>query len=394
MINIAQRVSMLIIAILAMSILAACGISKGDLEDLQATSVVNTNNAMATSEAKTASMLKTAEANDDEEKAELMAQLTPTIDAEAQGECTVGENKPVDGTYKFCEDVDGEFTPTTPTPESTETPTPTPTATIATTQTPAATPTVQTEARVGPTATIVQTQVATAPTAPQEGSDTSGNPAWLGSQCVVAPNTDTVNGEVMKSMYTTGAVDYLHYPEMEPADPNRSGELFPDENLYGEEPRAGYEESWENNDYFEDCFGDTDVPQYNWRVVTTGYFWIPADEQTPEDIVCMATETKGCALIYINHYGPTMKVNGVYADNGFTVAGPTWDLSTPDKVTATAGDLVDHYVYRMIYADGSDERNDGTNCGVVEGCYSVEWHVVVYGNNVLLKHWAGTYVQQ
>lgn len=222
----------------------------------------------------------------------------------------------------------------------------------------------------------------------QSGNSSSEKPGWLGSQCKLAPSISAVS-EKIKTSFT--APDSLAYPDMIAADPNRSGPLFPDTNAYGHEPRAGYDVSFQNGDYFQDCTGDTDVPQYYWRVETTGYFWIPKSQNTPEDIVCMASEKKGCALIYINHFGPTMKINGVYDDNGFTVAGPTWDLSTPDKVTSTAQDLVDHYVYRMIYGDAASGRNDGTNCGVIDGCNSVEWHVVVYGNGELQKHWTGLY---
>lgn len=221
----------------------------------------------------------------------------------------------------------------------------------------------------------------------------SNLPEWLGSECKLAPSIPGVK-ERVQTTYT--AADSLAYPQMLPADPNRSGEKFPDSNpvAYGHYPRVGYDVSFQNGDYFEDCFGDTDVPQYYWRVETTGYFWIPESKKTPDGgISCMADEHKGCALIIINHFGPTMKINGVYDDNGFTVAGPVWDMSSPDKVTAAAQDLVDHYVYRMIYADGKQNRNDGTNCGVIEGCNSVEWHVVVYGNGILQKHWSGLFTQ-
>lgn len=211
-------------------------------------------------------------------------------------------------------------------------------------------------------------------------------PEWLGSQCKLAPAIPVVR-ESVKVSFT--AADSLAYPDMVAADPNRSGKLFPDTNIYGHAPRVGYDVSFQNGDYFEDCFGDTDVPQFYWRVETTGYFWIPKSGNTPEDIVCMASEKKGCALIYVNHFGPTMKINGVYDDNGFTVAGRVWDMSTPDKVTAAAQDLVDHYVYRMIFGDNVATWNEGTNCGSIEGCNSVEWHVVLYGNGKLQKHWAG-----
>jgi hypothetical protein len=237
-----------------------------------------------------------------------------------------------------------------------------------------------------PTATAQPTSQATVAKAASSGN----RPKWLGSKCVVPSSIPVVKDQV-KTTFTSS--DSLAYPDMKAADPSRSGTDFPDDVVNGVKPLVGYDVSFQNGDYFQNCNGDTDVPQYYWRVETTGYFYIPKSDDTPEDIVCMAAEHKGCALIYINHFGPTMKINDVYDDNGFTVAGQVWDMSQPQNVTAAAQTLVDHYVYRMIFGDGVAIRNDAANCSVIEGCQSVEWHVVVYGNGKLQKHWTGLFTE-
>ncbi len=234
------------------------------------------------------------------------------------------------------------------------------------------------------------TNATATPAATQGSSGTTGNqPDWLGSQCKLAPSISAVS-EKIKTSFT--ASDSLAYPDMIAVDPGRSGPRFPDTDEYGHPPRVAYEQSSEDANYFEDCFGDMDVPQFYYRVNTAGYFWIPKSDDTGEDIVCMAEEHKGCALITINHFGPTMKLNGVFVDNGFTYFGRVFNMETPQMVTDAAQDLTDHVNYRMIYGDSPQTGfNDGTNCGDINGCTDVEWHVVVYGNGTLQKHWTGLY---
>jgi hypothetical protein len=60
-------------------------------------------------------------------------------------------------------------------------------------------------------------------------------------------------------------------------------------------------------------------------------------------------------------------------------------MGSPDKVTLAAQALLDHYVLRMT---GSE---DGANCGVIDACPTVEWHVVVVGNGEGQVHWTGLF---
>jgi hypothetical protein len=72
-------------------------------------------------------------------------------------------------------------------------------------------------------------------------------------------------------------------------------------------------------------------------------------------------------------------------DNGFTVAGRVWDMSAPELVSLAGQALLDHYTYRMTMTE------DGANCGTIDACQSVEWHVVVVGNGESQVHWTGTF---
>jgi len=85
-------------------------------------------------------------------------------------------------------------------------------------------------------------------------------------------------------------------------------------------------------------------------------------------------------------------------DNGFTVAGLVFDMGDADgvnlkgmtaaeKVSLAAQTLLDHYVYRMTYRP----LNDGANCGTLDACPEVEWHVVIVGNGENQVHWTGIF---
>ena len=100
---------------------------------------------------------------------------------------------------------------------------------------------------------------------------------------------------------------------------------------------------------------------------------------------CTASETKGCAAILINHFGPTAMFRNALVDNGFTIAGRVFDMNSPELTTLAGQALLDHYMGRMT------QVADGANCGVISACVQVEWHVVVVGNNTLQVHWTGLY---
>ena len=54
-------------------------------------------------------------------------------------------------------------------------------------------------------------------------------------------------------------------------------------------------------------------------------------------------------VLVINHYGDTTMYRDDTVDNGFTVAGRVFDMSSPDKVSLVAQSLLDHFVGRMTF---------------------------------------------
>ena len=169
------------------------------------------------------------------------------------------------------------------------------------------------------------------------------------------------------------------YPQIELPVPSRQT-VFPDV-PHGNRPAlVAYEEPFEDGDYFEDGHGDVDLPQFYFRVITADVIKIPG-----LGIDCVSTETSGCASIIINHYGSTAMFRDAEVDNGFTVAGRVFDMSTPAQVTLAAQALLDHYMYRMT------ATQDGANCGTIDACASVQWNVVIVGNGEAQAHWSGTF---
>ena len=73
------------------------------------------------------------------------------------------------------------------------------------------------------------------------------------------------------------------------------------------------------------------------------------------------------------------------SDNGFTITGRIFDMSTPDKVTTTGQALLDHYMGRMT------ESEDGANCSTIDACQSVEYYVAVVGGGQLQSLTGGIY---
>ncbi|MFC1625067.1 hypothetical protein ACFL15_01705 [Patescibacteria group bacterium] len=182
--------------------------------------------------------------------------------------------------------------------------------------------------------------------------------------------------------------DALAYPKLVVPDPNRQP-AFPDV-----DPKiARYEEPFEDGDYFEDAHGDIDLPQYYFRVMTAGEIKI-----AELGVDCQGSDKRGCAAILINHFGKTAMFRDSVVDNGFTVAGFVFDMgdedglnlkgmSAAEKVSLAAQTLLDHYIYRMTY----QPINDGANCGTIDACPEVEWHVVIVGNGEPQVHWTGLF---
>jgi hypothetical protein len=185
--------------------------------------------------------------------------------------------------------------------------------------------------------------------------------------------------EIVETVSNTG--DASGYPNLLTPDYSRQP-VFPDV-AFGDRPAlVAYESPFEDGDYFEDSKGDVDLPQFYYRVMTAGTIKI---QQL--GVSCVSTETKGCLVILINHFGPTSMFRNAVVDNGFTIAGRVWDMSSPELVTLAGQALVDHYVGRMTV------EPDGANCGTIDACESVEWHVVVVGNGESQAHWQGEYLR-
>jgi len=184
------------------------------------------------------------------------------------------------------------------------------------------------------------------------------------------------NSDVSEVYRASGALDY---PKVEP--PNASRQLvFPDVPSGDRPALVAYESPFEDGDFCDNTPCNMDVPQFYYRVMTAGQVTIP-----DLGVDCVATETKGCAVIMINHFGPTAMYRGNTIDHGFTIAGRVWDMGTPEKVTLAAQALLDHYMLRMTGVE------DGANCGTIDACQSVEWHVVVVGNDEVQVHWTGIF---
>lgn len=192
-------------------------------------------------------------------------------------------------------------------------------------------------------------------------------------------STTTVTGTVTTVFTATGA---LNYAALVAPDPARQT-VFPDVANGNRPALVAYEAPFEDGDYFEAGRGDVDLPQYYYRVMTAGT--VKIDQL---GINCVTTPTKGCAVILVNHFGETAMFRNATVDNGFTVAGLVFDMSSPDKVTLASQALTDHYMYRMTV-----NPNDGANCSVRTGCVSVEWHVVIVGNGETQIHWTGVYTR-
>lgn len=201
------------------------------------------------------------------------------------------------------------------------------------------------------------------------------------AEVVVKQATVTVTESVSSLITSTVAIiGAIQYPPIVAPDPKRQP-VFPYAPFAERPALAAYEEPFEDGDYFEAGFGDVDLPQYYYRIVTAGKIRI-----SELGVDCTAEGNRGCALVIINHYGPTAMWRDVEVDNGFTVAGLVFDMENPEKVTLAAQALIDHVIYRMTV-----KPNPGANCSTIDGCPSVEWHVVIVGDGKPVAHWNGLF---
>ncbi len=232
----------------------------------------------------------------------------------------------------------------------------------AATQPPTVPPTATQPPTVPPTA---ETQLPT-PTLPPTGTPTPTSPT---AQPTAAEPTQVGTGNV-ETVFK--AKDAFGYPLLQVPNPERQPE-FP----YG---LAEYLTSWESNDYFHNNVVDVDVPQWSYRMITSGRIVIDK-----LGINCEGDEITACGVVIINHFGPTAYWEDAVVDSGFTVVGLVFDMETPEKVSLAAQALLDHQTYRVTISP------DGSNCGTRDACQKFEWHVVVIGNGEPQVHWTGVY---
>lgn len=197
---------------------------------------------------------------------------------------------------------------------------------------------------------------------------------------VVSPEANEIDNVFSEGVISEfKAEGSLDYPTLIAPDPKREP-VFPDVAKGDRKPLAAYETPFEDGDYFQDSKGDIDVPQYYYRVMTAGEIEVPE-----LGVNLHSTDTIGSLSIIINHFGETAMFRDATVDNGFTVAGRVFDMSTPEKVTEAAQALLDHYVGRVT---GSE---DGANCGTISACDGVQWSVSIVGNDTLQTTFNGVY---
>lgn len=214
----------------------------------------------------------------------------------------------------------------------------------------------------------------TSPSIPEKSAEMKSEVKSASSE--VNEINDFLSEEVISEFRAEGS---LNYPSLVNPDPLREP-VFPNVPKGDRKPLMAYETPFEDGDYFEDGNGDVDVPQYYYRVMTAGEIKVPE-----LGIDLNSNDTTGALSIVINHFGETAMFRDAKVDNGFTVAGRVFDMSSPKKVTEAAQALLDHYIGRMTNSE------DGANCGTIAACDGVQWNVSIVGNNALQTAFQGMY---
>lgn len=184
-----------------------------------------------------------------------------------------------------------------------------------------------------------------------------------------------------KTVEIARSTDSLAYPALQMPDPTREL-VFPDVKKGDRSPLAAFEQPFSNGDYFHAGFGEVDVPQYYYRLITGRTIMVPE-----LGLNVKSAGRKGALVLLINHFGETAAYRSCVAENCYTVAGRVFDMSSPEKVGQVSQALLDHQLGRMT------NSADGANCSVIDACNSVEWHTVVIGNGKSQLHQAGLYTK-
>ncbi len=136
----------------------------------------------------------------------------------------------------------------------------------------------------------------------------------------------------------------------------------------------------------QDMRCDFVVPANHYRLITADY-----EFQGMRCVNNDANQRRGCLLLLINVGGETMIWRNQIADNGFSVPGRYWN---GDALEWATWGLVSHASANMLgmpttglegeILNAGDGTNAGTNCGVPEGCPSVDATIVVHAGDRIL----------
>lgn len=134
----------------------------------------------------------------------------------------------------------------------------------------------------------------------------------------------------------------------------------------------------------QDTRCDFVVPALHYRLVTADYSF--------QGVICRGDGKKGCLLMLVNVGNQTQIWRNQMADNGFSVAGRYWD---GDHLDTAMWGLVSHASANMLNGStmaspdkvlnsGDGSTNGGANCGVPNGCQTVDATIVVHAGDRIL----------
>jgi hypothetical protein len=185
------------------------------------------------------------------------------------------------------------------------------------------------------------------------------------------PNQDGIVGDWLKRLEAVNPSEWKYFPNV--GNPDR-----PDLPTSEERPAPwGAEYGEDESPFCENHPCDIVVSSLHYRLVTGDYAFLGQE--------CYGDKKKGCLLLVYNVHNETVIFRDQDVDNGFTVTGRYWDGDILE--VATLG-LVSHASANMLgmqtFADEDGEHlnfgegtNAGANCGVPEGCGTVDVLVVV-----------------
>lgn len=128
---------------------------------------------------------------------------------------------------------------------------------------------------------------------------------------------------------------------------------------------------------------DIPVGAWEYRYITGDYHFL--------DLECKGDKSKGCMLVLINVMDQSYTWRQQYVDNGFTLRGRYFN---GDALEWGVWGLVSHGSANMLnmktYAhpgevlNSGDPGNSGANCGVPNGCKSVDVTVIVHAGDAII----------